>query len=89
MGSEKLPLNPWALEHRAAKDRTPFLPPISSCDIFRCGESSAASLCGQSCAHHRQEVQPPGATKEMTQQQPRGEAAAGRPPAQGPAAALR
>lgn len=74
MGSEKPPLIPRALEHRAVKERTPFLPSIS-CDIFRCGESSAASLCGHSCAHRRQEVQPPAATQEMPHQQPRGEAA--------------
>lgn len=35
MGSKKPPLAPRAQEHRAAKGRTPFLIPISLCDILR------------------------------------------------------
>lgn len=33
--SKKAPLAPTAWEHRAAKDRMPFLPPVSSWDILR------------------------------------------------------
>lgn len=58
----------------------------SSRQSHRVTFSDVASPQLPRCGHHRQEVQPPAATQELSQQQPRGEAAAGRPPAQGHAA---
>lgn len=77
MGSEKPPLTPgpWNIEY-------PRIGHHSS----RQSHSDVASPQLPCCGHRRQEVQPPAATQELSQQQPCGEAAAGCPPAQGHAA---
>lgn len=67
-GQQEPPLAHRAWEHRAAKDRTPFLPPVTQSPVL--------------CAHCRQEVQAPAAPGTCWQFPPGSSWEAG-PPAQG------
>lgn len=57
MGCKKPPLAPRAWEHRAATNRIPFPPPISSCDILRQqgtkdrGAQSSVHVAGRKSSH--------------------------------------